>query len=327
MRGRDPLDGVLDPPLAELVEVRHERDGDGPVRSGADVEDTDVGAALVGDPAVRQRRRLHLVVAMFRMLRRRAAPFVHRPEVHDAVAIAREVDAALPEHGCLAGAGVVGGQRRRLPAGGRESPEVLGRAALVTSRVAALERQAREDDRAGLVERAVGGLGERHDRAGAGPGVEPDELRVRQRGVLARRKQHLARGSPRDPGRPARIPRLPDRHTAVERQGVDLTRSFVRGCERQRLSVRRDRGPALFLGMGCQALRDAAGDRDPPQVSFGHEDERVVPQGRLTVVAERGPLRRQGRSRDDGQHEGETSPPPTAHGRSSVPRIVAGTGW
>ena len=41
-----------------------------------------------------------------------AAVAVHRPEVHRAVAVAGEVDPAVPEHRLLAGAGVIGRQRR-----------------------------------------------------------------------------------------------------------------------------------------------------------------------------------------------------------------------
>ena len=93
----------------------------------------------------------------------------HRPEVHRAVAIAQEVDPALPQHRRLAGARIVGRERNGFFRAEGERPQVLRRAAAIALGVAALKRQSREDEaRAARVIRTVARLGERHERRLAG---------------------------------------------------------------------------------------------------------------------------------------------------------------
>ena len=106
VRGGDPVKRRLDPALAHVVEVGDQSDRHDAIGVGGDVVDADVGAELVRDAPVGQRRateprsRRGACAASGPPPRQR-----HRPQVHRAVAVAEEVHAAVPEHRPLAGAG------------------------------------------------------------------------------------------------------------------------------------------------------------------------------------------------------------------------------
>src|SRR5438105_13820620 len=80
-------------------------------------------------------------VGVMRVLAYVLAARVHRPEVHGAVAIAREVDASLPHHRRSARAVIVGGPGLSVFRVWREAPDVLCGAAAIAFRVAALPRE------------------------------------------------------------------------------------------------------------------------------------------------------------------------------------------
>ncbi len=79
------------------------------------IEQPQVGAALIDDAAIGKRGRLHVKAAMVRVLFQIVAVLVHRVDVHDAVAVGKKIDAAIPEHGVVRGAGLIAGQSSRLP--------------------------------------------------------------------------------------------------------------------------------------------------------------------------------------------------------------------
>ena len=85
--------------------------------------------------------------AVMRVLAEVPAALGHRPDVHRAITIAEEIDAAVPEHRVLAGALVVGGQRDGFLVAVGIPPDVLRRAALVPLGVAALKGKPREVQR------------------------------------------------------------------------------------------------------------------------------------------------------------------------------------
>src|SRR5262249_54562085 len=153
-----------------------------------------IGAELIRDFAGRKRRRRDVPALVARVLFGVGAIGLHRPQVHGAVAVADEVHPALVPDRILAGAGVLRGQRLRLVRAVLVLPDGLGGAALVTLRVAALERQTGEEERLALVViTAVGRLGQRHEFAPFALGAQgdADELRVGQRGEVARRVEQL----------------------------------------------------------------------------------------------------------------------------------------
>ena len=117
--------------------------------------------------------------------------------------------------------------------------------------------------------------------------IDPRELRVGQCREAAGRVEDVAGRSPSDDERVASFEGLPHGNAAVDRHRVDLGGSLVRGGERDRLSVWRDRGPRLLGRMRRQALGDAAVDADAPQIALGREHDRVAVDGREAVIAER----------------------------------------
>src|SRR5690242_5073240 len=161
---------------------------------------------------------------------------VHGPEVHDAVAVAGEVDAPLPHHWRAARAIVVAGELFGVFGVGREAPDVLRGTASIALGVAALEGEAREEERA-VVVGAVARLGEWHERRHVRSWVDLGELRVGERREMARRVENLSLGGPARDDRRATLEGAPRRRSAVDRHGIELRRSFVRGREGDGLSV------------------------------------------------------------------------------------------
>ncbi len=305
--------GLLHPGLARLVEVRREADVEGRVRAAREVEETQVGAQLVDDPPVRERRRVRVPALVARVLAQVAAVLVHRPDVHAAVPVAQEVDAAAPPHRPLARSRVVAGEGHGLGRAKGLLPEALRGAPAVALRVAALERQPREEERAPVGRKgAVRGLGERQDRASAAREVEAHELGVGQRAEPLRRVDEGAGRREPDDARPAAVERAPDRRAAGERHGVDLGRALVPGRERERRPVGGEGGVRLARRVAGEARRDAALPADLPQVALGAEHDRVCVNRREAVVADRagrGRLRGQGQEQGEAEHQGHGRPP------------------
>ena len=70
---------------------------------------------------------------------------VHGVDIHDAVAVGEEIDAAVPEHGVRGGAGVVGREGNGFVLA-VEAPDVFGRAAFVAFGLAGLREPAGEEE-------------------------------------------------------------------------------------------------------------------------------------------------------------------------------------
>ena len=202
--GGQIVEGFRHPPLAHLVEVGGQGDGQGRIVPGADVENAEIGHELVGDAARVEARGAGVEALVGRVLLESAALEVHGPDVHGAVAVAQEIDPALPDHRVLARAGVVRGEGRGLVGPERVGPQVLGRAALVALGVAALEGETGEVERlARGVERSVGGLAERQEGLRVRGRVEDDELGVGQGRVFPGGVEDLAVRRPAGDGRRA----------------------------------------------------------------------------------------------------------------------------
>src|SRR5262249_15322929 len=109
MRSRKVINWPAHPSFPLLVEITLESDWDGRVFAAGDVVKANVCAELVDDPAVPERRVGYVPARMPRELLERAAVRIHRPKVHGAVAVRREVDPALPPHWGFARTRVAGG--------------------------------------------------------------------------------------------------------------------------------------------------------------------------------------------------------------------------
>ena len=138
------VERLFDPVIAELVEIGNERDGDDGVLIGVEVEEPEVGAALIDDAAFGEGSGLDVESAVMRELLHVVALRVHGEDVHGAVAVGEEIDAGVPEHGIVRGAGVVGGEGNGFGAG-IVAPDIFGGAALVALGGAALPGEASEE--------------------------------------------------------------------------------------------------------------------------------------------------------------------------------------
>ncbi len=288
-RRGEVVDRLVHPPLTELVEVGSERHGQQRVLARGDVEHVEVGAELVDDAPVGKRRGRHVPSLGVGQLAQGLAGLVHRPQVHRAVAVAGEVDAALPDHRRHARARVVAGQGDRLLGAYRELPDLLRHAAAVALGVAPLKRQPGEEQCAtGGVVGAVGSLGERHGRARSRARVGGHELNLRQGGEPTRRVEHLAVRRPADDDRLPAVVREPRRETAGERHDVDLGGPLVLGGKRHRGSVGRNGGVGLLPRVAREALGGATRNSHFPEVALGREDHRVAVDRGKAVIAARG---------------------------------------
>ncbi len=218
--------------LARLIEIGVERDRHDLILPIGDVKKMNIGAELVGDAAAVQRGAGGVPAGVVRVLFEIAAVGFHRPEVHCAVAVAEEINAALPRHRRLACARIVGGERDCFGVAVGIFPEVLRSAAFVAFGMAALKRQAREEERlARIVVNAVGRLVERHRPAFRGDflfvEVEHDEPRLGQSRIGVRAGEDLAVRRPADERDRGPVERAPPRRAAGERHGVDLSGAVV----------------------------------------------------------------------------------------------------
>ena len=108
------------------------------------VEQPEVGSALVDHAFIGEGSGLHVKAAMMSELLHVVALRVHGEDVHRAVAVCEEIDAAVPEHRIVRSAGVIGSQRHGFGAG-IVTPDIFGGAALIALRGASLPRQAGEE--------------------------------------------------------------------------------------------------------------------------------------------------------------------------------------
>ena len=239
-----------------------------------------VGAELVGDTAVVEGGAGGVPAGVERVLFRIASVRFHGPEVDGAVAVGEEVDAAAPPHGVLAGSGEVGGERRGFRVAVGKPPKVLGGAALVALGVAALEGQAREEQRlAGFVVGAVGRLGQRHEPAHGREFrlayVEGEEAGLRQGGLGFGADEDFAVGRPADEVDGGGVPGAAARDAAVDGHGVDLGGAVVLAGEGHGLAVGRDGRQRLVAVVAGEARGRAALVADFPQVAFSDKNDAV----------------------------------------------------
>src|SRR5579872_2931907 len=219
---------------------------------------------------------------MLRMLAEVLAGLIHGPEVYGAVAVAEEIDTAVPAHGILAGSVEIARDWHGFLAV-RILPEILCGAALVALGVAALKIHTSKEQRAALAEGALRGLTQRHD-LNAIVGVDGGELSVGQRGVAPRRVEDFCVGSPAYNRRVA-LERSADRQAAGGRYRVDLGWAFIIRRVGDGLAVRRERRVSLFAGMRGEAACDSALQANGPQIAFRRENDGVVMDGGEAIIA------------------------------------------
>ena len=282
------VDGLRHPFLAGLVEVGGEGDRDDGVATGGEIEQPEIGAVLVNDATAAEAGIFDAEVGVLRVLAEIGTVGQHRPEVHRAVPVAGEVETAGGPERPAAGAGVAGGERRGGGVAGGEAPEVLRGAAFVALEMAALRREAGEEERlAGVVVGALVGLRERDERARAGDRVDGDELARGQGRVMERAVEDAAVGRPaaHESAGGLALVGEPGDGPAGEGHDADLGLALVLCAEGDGLAVGRDSGELLGAGMGGETPGRAAGDADGPEVALGGEDDRVAGERGKTVVA------------------------------------------
>jgi len=100
--GGEKVHRLLHPGLPHLIEIGDQAHGQRRVLIRRDVEDPQVGAELVDDAAVVEVGRGHFPAAVEGVLAEIESLLVHGPQIHRAVAVRDEVDAAVPRHRRLA---------------------------------------------------------------------------------------------------------------------------------------------------------------------------------------------------------------------------------
>jgi hypothetical protein len=93
-----------------LIEVREKRYGDDSVDACLEIELPERPRASVDDAAVGERRGFDVEGVLMRLLFEIVTLVVDGIDVHDAITIGEEVDAAFPDHGIVRGAGIVRGK-------------------------------------------------------------------------------------------------------------------------------------------------------------------------------------------------------------------------
>ncbi len=198
---------------------------------------------------------------------------VHGVDVHDAVAIAEEVDAAVPEHRLGRSAGVVGCEGNGFGFS-VELPDALGSAALVALGFAwLLEPAGKEEDILRRIRR-FGCFSEGNDFARAHI-VDEHQLRFRQSGITRSADDQAAIGSKSFRPRIA-VPGAALRQAALDGHGVDLGGAFEFSAEGYGLAVGGEYGVRFGSGIGGEAARDTSICTDLPEVTFRGEDDVVA---------------------------------------------------
>src|SRR5215831_4610813 len=121
-----------------------------------EIQEPKIGATLVGDPAVGKRGGLNVKLALMGVLFEVVSFEVHGKNVHDPIAIGKEIDSSVPEHGIVGSTGPIPGEQYRFFAS-IVAPDVLGRAAFVTLGLAGLAIETSEEQ--GLTVGAIGAFG------------------------------------------------------------------------------------------------------------------------------------------------------------------------
>ncbi len=308
MRRGQVLHRLLDPLLPELVEVGGQADRQPPLHSRGDVVEPQVGAHLVDHPPAVEGGIADVPAAVVRVLPEVLATLVHRPQVHRAVAIAHEGDAATPPLRGVALAGVVAGQADGLGRALHELPGLAGRAAPVALRHVVVERRPHEVERlAGGVEATLAGLAQGQDLSRLLAEIERHELQVGEGGEVGRRVDELARGSPGRCDRGLALVGSTGGDPPGERHGVDLGGPLVAGGEGDGPAVGRDHRVVLDARVGREPLGGAPGHGHGPQVALGREDDRVAVDRRVPVEALAVRLGERGGRGQGRQSEGEQS--------------------
>ncbi len=262
VQGGEEFEWFVDPLFAGLIEVRWQGDLDLAIRPRLNVMNPQIGSQLVDNPTLRQRRPQHVKASvtsqLLRLARRLASTRVstntlHHPQVDRPVAIRRKVDSIVPGHRFAAGPGIIGRQRHCLGTIGPfacyfESPDRLGRSALVPLRAAALLGQTGKEHRL-PIDTPIGlaGLFQGNAGDGQGFGVDQHQLRVRQSRIVASGVGNLSVASPANHARRLAIIGQPFRAPAHERHHVDISSPLVGGRKSDQPAVARDAGMS-FLG-------------------------------------------------------------------------------
>ena len=186
VQGGEVFDGFLDPLFSRLVKVRRQRDPDFPIGLFADVVDPEIGSPLINDAALRECRPQHVETTVLGQLLRFGGDVgIHRPQVHRAIAVGGKVQTSIPDHRISAGPGVIGRQGNCLSGLRPETPERLGRAALVSLGAAALLGEPCEEQRLAVGPPCrLAGLFERYPLDVQGFGMNQHHLGVGQRRVV-----------------------------------------------------------------------------------------------------------------------------------------------
>ncbi len=280
------LQRMLDPLLAQLVEVGRQRDRHR--RGGAigQVEHMQGRALLIDDAIARDRRRAHLEVAVTRQLAQVAAAPVHGPQIGHAVMIRQEHDAVAPGHRIVGVA--VGRARQRLRLGiaaQRVVPQRGRESAAIAAKVVADQAVAREHELARVDEDAVTRIGQGHPAERGSQRRNDGQLRLAQRACLECRDQDLALGRPAAHLHALAAPRQAPGDAAGQRHDVDLAGAVVGRGVGERLAIRRDGRAHRVAGPAGQSHGRSAGRRGAPQVAFGGEDHGVAVHARIARIA------------------------------------------
>ena len=198
VRGGGVIEGVLIQCSRKPIEIGSAARWDGLVGAGSDVVEVQIGAHLVDDAALRKATvALDVPTLMVRVLFEVLSVRIHRPEVHAAIAIGEEIDAAVPPHGVLAGAREVAGERHGFLARG-VLPNLLRGSALVALGLAALKWQAREEEGVAAGSQTPCAAWLRGTSSMRFSRVDGGELSVGQRRVAAGGVEDFAARSPAD---------------------------------------------------------------------------------------------------------------------------------
>ena len=102
-----------------------------------------------------------------------------------------------------------------------------------------------------------------------------------------RRVEHFAVCCPALHRRGVALECQTDRRTAAKRHDVNLGGAFIAGGKRDPLPIRRHGGIGFCCEIAGQTLRHTAGETGTPEIAFGDEDDTVIEDRRLSVVARR----------------------------------------
>jgi hypothetical protein len=224
--------------VAQLIEIRNQRDVDHLIFTSFQIEQPKVRAALIDDAALGKRRRLNIETALMGMLLQISAVLVHRVDVHDSVTVGKKIHAAFPSHRIIRGAGPVPREQHGFGTG-FVAPDVFRGAALVAFRRTGLALKPREEERLTIRRVAARGCLSEGNNLFFAVGIDDHQFRVGKRGVTLGSNEQAPIRSP--PGRDGiSVPGAPLRQAPIHGHGVHIDRTFVLRAECHRLPVRRN---------------------------------------------------------------------------------------